>query len=532
MYRIENEFSLSLDNKYLFIVPVSRLFIKQKIVLKDVFIYPPDSLNIDELFKYDFSFDEDQIFLRKEIVTCTLFVFYVDPDVIKCEFNLMSKYYDYDILNVATSKVEPILDVFRYYFCNYNSPYSLPSKAGQIKDGRCTALIKGMVLVNKIAIDERYISTFRLGSGLNIGESSLIVNCNIFKDNVGEVGVILKHALTLNSSILQQDNLTSKFSQIMTLFEYLSCPYEFQKFQDLKKYLAVHIATDNSHYQKLLDRFKYLTKGEVKNIGYRTDIVHNGKRIEDIVSDKKELLNLFGELQFYICSVIEEMLLLYDKDWLSIDEIRKELINKLAYNNIVNNKSKYDGELSRVIVFVDVRYLWAKILEVTNFYKQCQDFDLQKFIYFFTGAHKLYKSGRNAIVYLVQPHKRYSISSVFIGEINRLHNHIIDDGYYNVRLVNLKSGEKFCDKVDSIVRKKCMDKNRFFGSDGGFGNVLIFADNSHCTNVAKKLSESTLNLEIGFSRSFNAKTKIDGRYLYVVSDYIVAQSMGIERANL
>lgn len=226
MYRIENEFSLSLDNKYLFIVPVSRLFIKEKIVLNDVSIYPPDSLNIDELFKYDFSFDEDQVSLRKEIVTCALFVFYIDPDVIKCEFNLMSKYHDYSILNIATSKVEPILDVFRYYFCNYNSPHSLPSKAGQIKDGRCTALIKGMVLVNKIAIDDRYTNTFRLGHGLNVSESSLIINCNIFKDDVGEIGVVLKHALTLNSYILQQDGFTSKFSQIMTLFEYLGYPYK------------------------------------------------------------------------------------------------------------------------------------------------------------------------------------------------------------------------------------------------------------------------------------------------------------------
>lgn len=531
MYNIENEYDIDPINKFLFITPVSRLSIRKKITLGDFSIYPKNSLNLDALFEYDFTFDKEQEILRNELKSYVLFVFLIDGANLKERGSLLSKGYDEEILDQAASVIKPLIDIFRYYYCEYNYPYSLPNKPGQIENGKCISFIKGNILTSKISISDRYNGKQILGNGLNIDSSEKIETCSLLKNDIGEVGNIVRHALYLNTSILEQDNLTAKFMQIMTLFEYLAFPYNYMPFQKVKTKICSHIANDNNEYLKLLDDFhKYTAK---PGFGYRTEIVHNGKTIEDIIPNKQELINLFSELQFYVQSVIEDLLQHYNKDWSHIEKLRDTYIANIQNNNIVPPRKKFSLPISRNIVFIDVRYLWIKIQDSMNFYKK-ETFSLDNFLYFLIAGFNADINKNKNQVYIVLPNIRNTIKDSFIALLKKYDNKSIATNEYSfdINFIKMEPNKKFCDTVYGITKIKCTDGNRFFDNHIGFKNILLFADNSHCSDIARKIIMSDLNIEIRFCRNFNQKTKIDGKYLYLVSDYIVAQSIGVAYGDL
>ena len=180
------------------------------------------------------------------------------------------------------------------------------------------------------------VKTFIKSIGMEITRLDYIRYCMLLNGCTGETGMIAKYALKLNTNIMEMDDLTVKFIQIMNLFEYLGNPFEFEKMQNIKKKIVPLFAKDKTGYQSILTRFEELTKG-IKDaqgnliVGHRTEIVHNGKLLEDLVPEIQARNTLFKELHGYTFAIIQAMImnsfLLWEDFRKHCDQLRDTLIN-------------------------------------------------------------------------------------------------------------------------------------------------------------------------------------------------------------
>jgi len=112
--------------------------------------------------------------------------------------------------------------------------------------------------------------------------------------------------------MLEANNPTSFFIQALSLLEFLADPNEYRKFEEVKKIIARYVARNAADYDALLNRFRELTSKQEettgRQIGYRTLMVHMGKRLEDIVPDVEQRKCLFLELDKYIRAVMDHMI--------------------------------------------------------------------------------------------------------------------------------------------------------------------------------------------------------------------------------
>ena len=219
------------------------------------------------------------------------------------------------------------LNFIRYCQCPIETIDCLPGRAGQINSNH---MMSGALVYNPSIQESRIIGgdafTHVITKGLGLPLESID---HIRFPKEGEVGSIVNHALRLFTSILEASDSTAKFIQMLSLLEFLAYPYEYRKFEDVKKIIARYSASNNSEYIKLLDRFFELTgkKDSSTNqiIGYRTKLVHMGGRIEDIITDDTELKNIFIELDGYIKRVIDHMINHSDKTYEDYVLIRDSL---------------------------------------------------------------------------------------------------------------------------------------------------------------------------------------------------------------
>lgn len=137
----------------------------------------------------------------------------------------------------------------------------------------------------------------------------------------GEVGKIAAHGLSLYSKMLQIQSATSKFVQALSLIEFLACPDDYMKFQDIKKVVSKYMTNCPREHERLMERFRELTgkKDETtkQELGLRTNIVHMGARLEQLVKSRSEREDLFRELDGYIRAMIDHMI---DHDHMSSSE--------------------------------------------------------------------------------------------------------------------------------------------------------------------------------------------------------------------
>lgn len=137
----------------------------------------------------------------------------------------------------------------------------------------------------------------------------------------GEVGRIAAHGLSLYSQMLQTQSATSKFVQALSLIEFLASPDGYMKFEKIKKVVSKYVTNCPREHERLMERFRELTgkKDEItkQEVGLRTNIVHLGKRLEQLIKSRIERENLFRELDGYIRAMIDHMI---EHDYMSGEE--------------------------------------------------------------------------------------------------------------------------------------------------------------------------------------------------------------------
>lgn len=245
--------------------------------------------------------------------------------------------YDISLLKLLSSKAERALDIIRMFYCRLDLPNTLP---GQIGSWEGSGEYLGALLYT-LEDNESYLiagaavesTAIVRGLGLEFDENPQL---SLPSPNDGEVAGVALHGLSLYSEALYSSNETIKFTRVMTLFEFLANPDEYQKWKKLKGEIACHCARDKTSYLKLCERFRTLTSIEDmsgKQIGLRTLIVHNGKLLPELIPNIKERASLFRELQGYACIVLTDMLSKADLMWSEYMEHRARLKRALEVMN-------------------------------------------------------------------------------------------------------------------------------------------------------------------------------------------------------
>lgn len=241
---------------------------------------------------------------------------------------------DISLLKLLSSKAERVLDIIRLFYCQLDLPNTLPGQIGSWEDS-------GEYLGALLYSPEDHESYLIAGAAV---ESSAIVRglgleldadpqLALPSANDGEVAGVVLHGLSLYSEALNSSNETIKFSRVMTLFEFLASPDEYQNWKKLKGDIACHCASDKASYLRICERFRALTSIEDtsgKQVGLRTLIVHNGKLLPELLPSFKERAALFRELQGYAFTVLADMLSNAGASWAEYVEHRDQLKRALG----------------------------------------------------------------------------------------------------------------------------------------------------------------------------------------------------------
>ncbi|MBS4018775.1 MAG: hypothetical protein KGZ68_11115 [Dechloromonas sp.] len=242
--------------------------------------------------------------------------------------------YDISLLKLLSSKAERALDIIRLFYCRLDLPNTLP---GQIGSWEGSGEYLGALLYSPEDHESYLIagaavesSAIVRGLGLELDAAPQLA---LPSANDGEVAGVVLHGLSLYSEALNSSNETIKFSRVMTLFEFLASPDEYQNWKKLKGDIACHCASDKANYLRLCERFRALTSIENtsgKQAGLRTLIVHNGKLLPELLPSFKERAALFRELQGYAFTVLTDMLSNAGASWVEYVEYRDQLKRALG----------------------------------------------------------------------------------------------------------------------------------------------------------------------------------------------------------
>ncbi|QVL31224.1 hypothetical protein KIH39_20600 [Telmatocola sphagniphila] len=216
----------------------------------------------------------------------------------------------------------------RYRQCHIEPIDILPGRPGQINSNHMMA---GALLFDpekggQIIGGDAFTHIVTRGLGLPLEP----IDCTQFP-RFGEVGNFVKHVLSLYSQLIEANSSTTKFVQCLTLLEVLASAEEserFKAFKNTKKNIVRYATNDHNEYKRIMTRMIALTglKDESgKNIGYRTEIIHFGKRLESLIPSINERENLFRELENYIKCVLDHLIDHSEMSWEDYKVIRDSI---------------------------------------------------------------------------------------------------------------------------------------------------------------------------------------------------------------
>lgn len=359
MQSILTDFTDIKDDEYLFILPIERLTIQQKSEVGKLAIYPKGTINIDELLG-NHAFLEDNSNEINKLKEHTLVVFKSKSPVnFSAQVTNNNK-----LLDFAIDYATPVLDWIIFKYCNISNRKTLPGRIGQINSGESILLMFNGIgsPFTRIISEKIYTNTITYGNGLNINESGLLNNYHLSNNDLNEIGNIAKHALRMYTQTLEASTNTEKFIQIIRLFEFIATPDKYEKFQNVKAKITSHIAKNIHQRHEISEEFKYYSSGENGN-GLRTQIFHNGKRIEELLN-VSELNELFIKLHKYLFICISDLLSTYNKKWEVIEQLRTTKRDEAERNKIKTEVDNY----SSTIVLIDGNFLSASIKRFQKMY--------------------------------------------------------------------------------------------------------------------------------------------------------------------
>lgn len=354
------------DNKNIALIVIKKLRISEILDFDDCKFFPGELVNLDELFSncilesaIPFVDKNDTLFICESSLN-TEYPFATNPELEK------------HFINQIKMKCNSYLSIILYLSCNFESQFNLPFYPGYLDNEFDIVIYYNAKYGFPKICKTNYITNFVTRSnGLltSLSNKAIEKYKNIFFSSDNTIAKELKHAFILYKNILYAANDTDKFIFSMQLIDFLGNPYKYEQMKEIKKNLIPFIAKSQAERDYISERFMYLTSkisDDQKQIGYRTLIIHQGYCLEDLITDDFSRIKLFRELQYYIVSVMEEYVKLYDKTW---DEIQNEKTKKIDI--IQKNKEPFIPYYeSSKLLLIDVDFLNNVIQNIQKMYSK------------------------------------------------------------------------------------------------------------------------------------------------------------------
>lgn len=344
-YNILDDFSDFENGRKLCILPIPRLITENKIKYNGTVIYPADSLDFSKIRlvstpEYEWQEIErrghdDSEWFKSAITQVSLndwkghalVAFYMDIDWKR--FLTGAHEYHKSLILEASEIAESTLDIVRLKFCNLQYPEKLPGKAGTLTPEK--GIFATAIFFSNNADCESYMTAgqvfthyISIGLGLELTGNSLPPIKN------GEVGHIARQALKLQTLAMENNTNSGKFVSAMSVLDFLANPNKYEKGETIRETIALHIAKDTEQYCEISEKLKSFLGGTEPKI--RTQIVHEGKRLEEILQNNEEIKEVFTILDHYIGFIIEDLINHSDKEWEYVESIRKDKKERLGIN--------------------------------------------------------------------------------------------------------------------------------------------------------------------------------------------------------
>lgn len=324
------------SSKTLVIMPISRVEFEGRPFCKRRYNFiPPKTIDYKNLFDINTNlFNND---LRTGIRNMTLFSVNTlyNSACIAFTYDLNWEEFctypnhkgDITILKLLSDSTNDLFNLISFNGCSLSLPEGLPGEVGawggsnDYMGAFLYNIDRGAYYIAGSAIESSRVVK---GVGLEIDDVIYDSFDKLLSYTKSEVSQVVMYALSLFKDALYSNNATNKFIRMMTIFEYLAFPHEYQQFKISKKFIFCHTLMNKTQYNSLADRFEVLSK----NI--RTEIIHNGKTLETIIPDFDEREKLLKELEMYFRKTINAMFIYIDKDWNEFDTYRRGIIQKFT----------------------------------------------------------------------------------------------------------------------------------------------------------------------------------------------------------
>jgi hypothetical protein len=514
------------------IVPVKNMKIDKKYKIDNVVIYPPNSVDSAELttYKFDFNFSD----YKDEFFGATLICFPTE-DAFDFYRNPMPSEKQ-DILNKNISFAEEKLDIIRYVFANLEACSNLPYRAGFLRDNYSAVLLYSPSMRTFVFIKEKFVvNSNALGKGLDIKISNYRKYLDeyfiIFRKKCGEIGEVLKYAFKLYSNIVYAENSTTKFMLSISMLEYLANPYEYMKMQEVKKKIIPFVANDKTELHQLSERFKELTSmkdSQGNQIGYRTCIIHNGLRIEDILKSNIEVKMLLREMQTYIAKVIGSLIKHYNKDW---DEVEALVSSKREACE--RKKSHVDCKIEAdTVVIIDAKFLNKAIEEVFLFYPQYRErtINISKLLFLLLQQADIKLEGYKVPFLIYYDSHNLSINNCIDSQINLLDGKGTDTLLGEIDIYTEKVGSNYYDRIEMDLKTYLSEDNFALIQSSKFSKLVFISDRGTIDNEILKESKDTLkNIILG--RLDNNRTTMFDELNWFDIQYFIMDCFEIDKTE-
>lgn len=340
----------SLGDHHLVVMPISRVLLEDGFSIRDFHFFPVGRIDFETLnpvANFEYTQVESGVYQGTELRELTTSLTQFNLDTL-CKNSLIAFPYkinyrnfagnnhqrDVSLLKELSEKGEKVLDAIRFEHCRLDLPDTLP---GQIGSWEASSDYLGALIYNPITKDSRLIA----GSAV---ESSVIVkgigldmsgchHIQLIAAEDGELAAILVHGMMMLSDAMMAPNETIKFIRTMTLLEFLGNPDGYMNWGKLKTKISCHIAKDRFHYNSLLERFRELTSitaNDGEQMGLRTQIIHNGKSLPQMIARLDDRKSLFRELQSYAMAVMLDIKNIHELSLKDLEELRQKKLNRLG----------------------------------------------------------------------------------------------------------------------------------------------------------------------------------------------------------
>jgi hypothetical protein len=318
----------------LIVLPVGRLMINEAFLHPEICLFPPGEFGVESMKLKDLKgleFNSKPENLRDSITQVTnvdLSVFQNQALIVFKKELKIEKYMSYshhddvDLIRECSAFADRLLDIIRFYESDITQPEFLPCKPGMWDNSRYSSMLiyfpgpeMGFIQAREVEL-----KMFSKSIGMDLTMPLHQINNHIMLNStLGEVGYVTRHALRMNSLLLESEDETMKFAQIMILLDFLGNPHEYMNFKKIKTKLISALATSKTNYHELSNEFRYYSEE------LRTEVIHNGKRLENLIPIKEERFSTLKVLQMHIRKIMSHQMDHARMTWVDYDGLRDNL---------------------------------------------------------------------------------------------------------------------------------------------------------------------------------------------------------------